>query len=266
MFLGAGALAALPAPTARARLALDTGRRGVDVPWSPVAAAVAVLATVVVAGMWTAVALVLVGATARVRHRRSTAERARRARLTLVEAGLDAVTAELRVGAHPADACDVAADETSTRAGRSTSTAPCSLVVPQAFRAAAARARLGGSAADGFRSAREYPEFDRIAQLWEVADRYGLPLVDLLDTARTDLLGRQRFRQRTEASLAGARATAVVLAALPALGIVLGELMGAHPIAVLTGGGLGGVLLVVGSGLTCAGLMWADRITGQVLQ
>ncbi len=78
------------------------------------------------------------------------------------------------------------------------------------------------------------------------------------------MLGRNRFRQRTEAGLAGARATATVLAGLPVLGIGLGELMGAAPLQVLFGGGAGGVMLVVGTGLVALGLLWTDKITSKV--
>ncbi|MGB3772354.1 MAG: type ii secretion system integral membrane subunit, partial [Rhodococcus sp. (in: high G+C Gram-positive bacteria)] len=44
----------------------------------------------------------------------------------------------------------------------------------------------------------------------------------------------------------------------------LGQAMGASPIAVLTGGGVGGVLLVVGVALACAGLLWTDAIVAKV--
>ena len=86
----------------------------------------------------------------------------------------------------------------------------------------------------------------------------------LLGAARGDLLARNRFRDRTEASLAGARATGTVLAGLPVLGVLLGQAMGASPIDVLLGGGVGGILLVLGSGLGCAGLLWTDAITERV--
>ncbi|WP_268871108.1 hypothetical protein [Corynebacterium atypicum] len=36
--------------------------------------------------------------------------------------------------------------------------------------------------------------------------------------------------------------------------------MSAHPLGVLFGGGIGGVLLVAGVSLICAGLMWSRAI------
>jgi tight adherence protein B len=61
--------------------------------------------------------------------------------------------------------------------------------------------------------------------------------------------------------MAGARATAAILAGLPLLGVLLGQLIGARPLNFLLSGQVGGWLLVVGSTLACAGLLWSDRIT-----
>ena len=57
---------------------------------------------------------------------------------------------------------------------------------------------------------------------------------------------------------------AAILAGLPVLGVLLGHLLGAHPIRFLLGGGLGGWLLVGGVGLVCGGIAWADRIIDRV--
>src|SRR5699024_11252590 len=105
-----------------------------------------------------------------------------------------------------------------------------------------------------------YGAGSRIAAVWAVAERRGIALADLLDAARRDLQVRASFRRRREAGLSGARSTAMVLAALPVLGIGFGCLMGAHPLQVLCDGGLGGLVLVCGVLLDCAGLAWAERI------
>ena len=67
-------------------------------------------------------------------------------------------------------------------------------------------------------------------------------------------------RRAHRAQLAGPRATATVLTALPALGIALGELVGAGPLAVLRSGVLGQLLVVVGVGLAATGAVWTERI------
>ena len=168
--------------------------------------------------------------------------------------GIDIVIGELKIGAHPSAAAEAAAAE-------------CTGVVAEVLAVAAARSRLGGSGADGIEAADTTitAELARIGQAWRVAETHGLALAELLTAARTDLLGRLRFRSRTESSLAGARATGNVLAGLPVLGILLGQLMGAAPLKVLFGGGTGGVLLVVGTAFACAGLLWTDAITSKVV-
>ena len=49
-----------------------------------------------------------------------------------------------------------------------------------------------------------------------------------------------------------------VLSGLPALGIVLGQLIGAHPVRFLLGDGA--AVLAIGVVLCCLGLLWSDRI------
>jgi tight adherence protein B len=100
---------------------------------------------------------------------------------------------------------------------------------------------------------------------WELAAEHGLAISVLMRAAQRDIVERQRFTARVEAGLAGARATAVILAALPVVGVLLGQLIGARPVAFLLGGGVGGWLLVVGVALVCVGLVWADRLTDRML-
>ncbi len=160
---------------------------------------------------------------------------------------------ELRVGAHPSAAAAVAAAEVEGVAGR-------------AFAVSAARSRLGGSVESGLRAPGTIiaAELGRVADVWQVADRHGVALAELLAAARSDLSGRIRFRARTAAALAGARASAAVLSGLPLLGIALGQLMGAAPLRILLGGGAGTFLLPLGTALICVGLLWTDAITAQV--
>ncbi|EME18754.1 type II secretion system F family protein [Rhodococcus triatomae] len=258
------ALAVLSAPSASAtRRLTPMSARATSTDVVPTAAVVAVLGVLVVGVAVTAptagLALALVVGTVVHRVRRTRRDRRRDDEIRSLLAGLDVAVADLRVGAHPESACSAAATESSG-------------LPAEAFRSAAATARLGGSAAHGLLTGARRDagrdgvavDLDRIAVAWRIAERHGVPLADLLDATRTDLLGRKRFRARVDAGMAGARATATVLACLPVLGIALGQMMGAHPIGVLLTGGIGGVLLVVGTSLACAGLAWADRITRRV--
>lgn len=222
---------------------------------SPFAAAFAACALLAVLGAFgPALAAAIVVDTVRRRRRSRTESRRRDRERAQVLVGLDAVIGELGVGAHPAVACDAAAQE-------------CRGDAAAALRTAAGRARLGGSAAGGLMSPGSVvsEELARIAEAWSVAESRGLPLANLLHAARSDLQGRSRFRARADAGLAGARATAAVLAGLPALGIGLGQLMGAAPVRVLAGGGLGSALLVVGVVLVALGLAWTDRIVDRAV-
>ncbi|MDZ7930304.1 type II secretion system F family protein [Rhodococcus sp. NPDC076796] len=204
-------------------------------------------------GIWAVSAAAVAGSTGWRRYRRRL-ERDRRAdELNWLATGIEVVIGELRVGSHPATASAAAADE-------------CGGIASSALRGAASRARLGGRAADGIAASDPLldAELARLAAAWRVADEHGLALAELLGAVREDMLGRRRFRERTDASLAGARATALVLAGLPILGVALGQLMGADPLRILLGGGLGGMLLLIGTALGCAGLLWTDAITSKV--
>ncbi|MCV7441335.1 type II secretion system F family protein [Mycobacterium paraense] len=250
------ALLALPPPP-RHRLASparvrrrDAVRRGASylAACAFVAAAVLLPATAVLAAA-------VVGATAGLRYRRR--RRARRAAHegANLEAALDVLVGELRVGAHPVRAFHVAAGESVG-------------AVAASLRAVAARARLGADVTAGLRAASRSSslpaQWDRLAVCWQLASEHGLAIATLMHAAQRDIEERQRFSARVTSSMAGARSTATILAGLPVLGVLLGQLIGARPLSFLLGGHIGGWLLVVGSALACAGLLWSDRITDRL--
>jgi tight adherence protein B len=242
--------AVLVAPSSpRRRLTDTTTRREIRWVWvvAPVTAAGAVLLPPT-----TVVAFAVVAATAFHRHRRRRRGGQGRDESRQLEAAIDVLVGELRVGAHPATAFAVAAGETSGP-------------VAGACRAVAARARLGADVAAGLRSAAESSalpsQWERLAVGWQLAAEHGLVMSDLMRAAQRDIVERQRFSEQVHSAMAGARATAVILAGLPALSVLMGQLIGARPFAFLLGGGLGGWLLVIGLTLVCAGLLWADRVT-----
>lgn len=169
------------------------------------------------------------------------------------------LVAQLRAGAHPA----VAAEGAAAEAGP---------VVAGLFGDLAATARLGGHATALLSRAPNAPPPDlhaplgRLTRAWELAERHGVALADLLDSVRRDLERRTAFRRDVEAKLAGPRATAAVLTGLPVLGLVFGEAMGARPLEVLTGGALGQLVLLAGTALLTAGVLWSERLTGAVVR
>ncbi len=215
-------------------------------------AACLVVAAAALLPLTTMLAAGVVGATASLRHRRR--RRLRRAvhEGQTLESALEVLVGELRVGSHPVRAFSVAADETHG-------------AVAGSLRAVAARAGLGADVTAGLRdvarSSALPAQWDRLAVCWQLASEHGLAIATLMRAAQRDITERQRFSARVSSSMAGARATAAILAALPVLGALLGQLVGARPLSFLLGGQAGGWLLVVGSTLACAGLLWSDRIT-----
>ncbi|WP_020669705.1 type II secretion system F family protein [Amycolatopsis nigrescens] len=166
---------------------------------------------------------------------------------SLAEA-LRVMVAELRAGAPPAVAAESAAAD-----------APAAIAA--AMREVASSARLGGEL-----GVEPGPVLDQLARAWSLTQRHGLPMAEVLDAVRRDLVAAVRLTARTRAAMAGPRSSAVVLALLPALGLLLGEAMGAMPFRVLTGTAPGQVLLVLGCALVCAGMTWSARIAaGQVV-
>ncbi|PVZ09388.1 type II secretion system F family protein [Actinomycetospora cinnamomea] len=263
LLLLAAALASWPPPRVAlrlspprgARLAVPgrarelVGRRAVLLP------AAAVLGGLL-AGPGGAVAAVVLAATL---HRHRTTARAERERASatagLAEA-LASFAAEVRAGAPPAGAAAAAGADAHPAAAR-------------VMALVGATAHLGGDVPQVLRAARTREpavaeHLDRLAGAWALAERHGIALAGPAGAVAEDLRARARVAGGLRARLAGPRATAAVLAGLPVLGVLLGEGIGARPIAVLTGGLVGQGLLVVGVGLACAGLAWTERIVDGV--
>lgn len=208
-----------------------------EVPWPVVAAAVLAAVT-------------LTGRTLRTRRARRHVQEALE-----LQGALAVLVGELRAGAHPVAAFDTAAAEVDGP-------------VSTGLREVAARARLGADVPGGLKAvacASSMPtHWDRLAVYWQLAQDHGLAIAALMRAAERDVVARERFSSRVRSGMAGARATASVLAGLPLLGIGLGQLIGANPLRFLFGDG--STVLLVGVGLSCLGLAWSDRITTAVLR
>ncbi len=212
----------------------------------------AVLAAAVLLPPTTVLAAAALAATVGLRYRRRRRSRRGIAESRQLETAIDVLVGELRVGAHPAQAFAVAADETAGP-------------VAESCHAVAARARLGADVTAGLRCVAETSalpaEWDRLAVCWQLASEHGLAMSTLMRAAQRDIVERQRFLGHVTSAMAGARATAAILAGLPLLSVLFGQLIGADPVAFLSAGHAGGWLLVVGVMLICGGLLWSDRIT-----
>ncbi|MGW2951355.1 type II secretion system F family protein [Streptomyces eurythermus] len=129
--------------------------------------------------------------------------------------------------------------------------------------AVVAAARFGGDVPGALSAAARQPGAEGLlglAACWRVAVDQGAGLAAGLDRLDGALRAERDGRADLRAQLAGARATAVLLAVLPVLGLLLGTAMGADPLRVLlhTGAGLG--CLTAGAVFEAAGMWWAARI------
>lgn len=159
---------------------------------------------------------------------------------------------ELRAGAGPAPAVEHAAAQLPADAPRE---------LADLLRQAGFLVRQGRSAAPVFSAGP--PELRALGALWALSERHGLPLAPLVEQAQQRIDARLRHRTSTTAALQGPQATAVILTLLPLAGIAMGTAMGADPIGLLTGGGLGGLLLLSGTALAAGGFVWSRIIIGR---
>jgi tight adherence protein B len=175
-------------------------------------------------------------------RRRETARR----RAAIIEL-CSAVGAELRSGATARDALKTAShDLPGIEHLEAVAAAPHGDVV-LALRATAERS--GGAG------------LERLAACWQVSERSGSGLASSVSRLAATLRDEEQVRREVAAQLAGPRATSVLLALLPAFGLLMGSALGADPLDVLVGTPLGLGCLVLGLMLETAGLLWTARIT-----
>ncbi|MCP2257980.1 tight adherence protein B [Streptoalloteichus tenebrarius] len=256
-----------PAAPARSRLRgirspLGRGARRLAHRWvaavplsTPSLAVAGALAGALVAGPGGGVAGAVSAGTLWSRWRARRAEALRVSALANLARALRLLVAELRAGAHPATAAEGAAADTDPQ-------------VAGVLTAFASTSRLGGDMASALRTISEQQPvlgdaLEGLANAWALSERFGVPLADLVDALCADLEHRVRFARQVHAGMAGPRATAAVLAALPLLGLLLGEAIGASPWSVLTTSAPGQALLAIGACLVCAGLSWSNRLTAK---
>jgi tight adherence protein B len=247
------ALAVWPGRSAvrRRRLAWVSGagvRRLPDLPTAPVVAAVAAAAGAIVGTPLVGLLAGVVGFLgARTWLAGRVQARAEEQVLALTE-GLAALSAELRAGRSLAAASDAAVGACGdisgpalSRALRDPDTAPAG----------------DGPVAEALA---------RIAAGVRLSSRTGCSLAVVAAAVEDDLRARRRHRDELRAAVAAPRASALLLAGLPVLGLAMGSGIGADPWGVLTTTGVGQVLLVVGVGLELAGIAWSGRLVRRAVR
>jgi tight adherence protein B len=250
----AAAVFAVPGGDGTWRLGVVAPARRLD--RSPLLAGAALLAAAafVLAGAVAAVlALIGAGVVQRSRVRRRQAALARQERAGALDA-LALLAADLRAGRTPADALAAAAE---IACGDSAA----------ALAAAAGAVRLGGdvgSALDAERSA-VAPTLRALAACWQVCSDAGSGLAAAVERLEEAMRAAEAQRRSIAAELAGPRATAQLLAALPLVGIGLAAALGARPLEVLLGTPVGLTCLAVGLALDALGVVWTRRLAERAM-
>lgn len=239
---GAGTVAP-SAPAERRRLS-RAGRTLV-----PAACCAALLLVLGPSGMLLAVAAALLVAGGAWLHasarRRRAAERGRR---ETIEA-CDALSAEMRAGQAASRALHRAAEQ------------------HPALWPAARACLLGGDVPAALRRHANSPGctgMAAVAAAWQVAEGSGAGLVGALDRVAEALRADDATRAEVTAALSPARATARLLAVLPAFGLLLGSGLGGDPLGLLLRTPAGNGLLLAGVALALAGTFWVERLALRV--
>ena len=164
---------------------------------------------------------------------------------------LRALVAELRSGAHPGTALSTAASST--------------VLWPQAV----AAERFGDGVADGFaRDAAENPRLGRylrqLSACWRVGVNHGSGLAISIERLAVSIETTMDVEATLANELAAPRATVRLLAFLPVVGIAMGYMLGANPLAWFVDTGIGKVTFLAAVGLTIAGSWWSHRIVSRI--
>ena len=102
-----------------------------------------------------------------------------------------------------------------------------------------------------------------VASAWALCERLGAPLASTVTIVSTVVRRRLEVQRRTDAALAGPRASMTVLSALPAVGPLLALVMGLSPLD-LYASPSGAAALVVGLVLLLLGRWWGSRLVRSV--
>jgi len=106
----------------------------------------------------------------------------------------------------------------------------------------------------------------QLAAAWQVSLGTGAPLAEVVSRVEAELRAVSTLQLKADVELAGARATGGLLASLPALGVILGQAMGAHPLHILLHTRVGAACTACGLVLELAGMAWVARLTGAAVR
>ena len=99
-----------------------------------------------------------------------------------------------------------------------------------------------------------------LAACWEVADRSGAGLALAVTRMASGLRAAAESDAQLEGEIAAVRTSARLLAGLPLLGLLIGQWIGADPLAWLVGGWWGRAVLAAGVAFQVVGIAWLHRM------
>jgi tight adherence protein B len=99
-----------------------------------------------------------------------------------------------------------------------------------------------------------------LAAAWAASGEHGARVATVLDRLAETFDEQDAAIATLSASLAGARVTVALLAGLPAVGVAMGQWLGAHPLRLLLTTQAGWLLLTLAASLEAAGLVWSRSI------
>jgi tight adherence protein B len=104
----------------------------------------------------------------------------------------------------------------------------------------------------------------RLAAVRSIAERSGVPTAALLDRLCEDLRATARIADQLAGNTAGTVASVKLLTALPVVGLLLGQSIGAEPVSMLLTTPLGAACAVAAAVLQLLGVAWSRRILAGV--
>jgi tight adherence protein B len=101
----------------------------------------------------------------------------------------------------------------------------------------------------------------QLATVLRISERTGSGLAAPVARLAEALRDERQLRREVSAQLASPRATALLLSLLPGFGLLMGQALGARPVAVLLATTFGNLALGAGAVLVGLGLLWMRVIT-----
>jgi len=115
------------------------------------------------------------------------------------------------------------------------------------------------------KDATEHNYLANCANLLEISSNSGSSINGALTQIAQILIDRRKQEQLISTELASTKATVVVLAGLPIMGLGMGLILGADSISWLLGSTAGRVCLFFGLGLELVGWLWIKRLLNRAL-